>query len=281
MTPCGSVIARIGACTMDDARGLLAFHYASGQPARVCRMLGAWIDTGGSSELVGVLTVSHATLNDRWRGAAWPGVFDGLGKRERVLRLNAEVRRISRVVVDFRWRGMGIATALVCAYLRKPLTARTEAVAAMGSFCRCFERAGMRSVACAVPIRDEKLAKELRRMRIAPEMLADERAVARGSRDGVFVRAMRRWANSAGATRKCLVRAEWLQEIAPAAARAVLAIRQPERVWVAEQLSVLSGRPGEKAERGRSSECGMEGRRRTERRAEKRTLARVTRGAAR
>ncbi|MBL8876202.1 MAG: hypothetical protein JNM86_10445 [Phycisphaerae bacterium] len=223
-------VVRIGACSMVDARGLLARHYVSGMPARVCRMLGAWMEIGGAPELAGVLTVSHPTLNDSWRERAWPGVFAMRSKRERAAKLNAEVRRISRVVVLPRWRGSGIATALIRAYLRRPQTARTEAVAAMGTLCRCFERAGMRAVECAAPLRDTKLAQELKRMRIAPELLADERVVARLSRNEEFVRAIRSWANGAGGTRKCLAHAEWLHEIAPAAARAAMPER--EAVWV-------------------------------------------------
>lgn len=235
-------VLRIGPCSLTDARALLARHYAPGMPARVCLMLGAWLDAGTADwpqeahpTLVGVLTVSHPTLNDRWRALAWPGVFDMRDKRERAHKLNAEVRRISRVVVPPRFRGMGIATALVRAYLRRPLTKRTEVIAAMGEWCRCFEQAGMRAVECSPIERDVKLAAALKQLRIAPELLADEHVVQVLVRDESFVKAIRAWANAAGATRKVLRRPEAIEALAPIAARAVVGIREPARVWVSER----------------------------------------------
>ncbi|MGH7244800.1 MAG: GNAT family N-acetyltransferase [Phycisphaerales bacterium] len=245
--PC---VVRIGRCTLAEAKPLLARHYAAGAPARVCCLLGAWMESERGGELVGVLAVSHPTLNDRWREIAWPGVFAIPDKRERAQKLNETVRRISRVVVLPRHRGRGIASALVDAYLRRPLTDRTEVVAAMGDLCRCFERAGMRAVECAPVERDVTLAAALKRLRIAPELLADERAVEKLSRDEEFVRAMRRWANAAGGTRKALRGSDAMQNLAPVAARAAMSIRAGARVWVSDG----GGKCGM-----RISECGMKG----------------------
>lgn len=219
-------MVRVGVCGMTGEVGaLLSRHYAAGKPARVCRVLGAWMD----EELVGVLTVSHPTLNDSWRSAAWPGVFDVKDKRARAARLNELVRRISRVVVAERRRGCGVGTALVSAYLRRPLTAYTEAIAAMGEYCGCFERAGMRAVVCGVRARDAKLAGELRAMRIRPETLVDEACARKWAKRPEFVAALRRWVNASGATRKMLKRETWLLDAAPVAARAMVV---SARVWV-------------------------------------------------
>lgn len=209
--------------------------------------------------LVGVLTVSHPTLNDRWRERAWPGVFEIADKRERAHALNATVRRISRVVVLPRFRGMGIATALVRAYLRRPLTVRTEVVAAMGDLCRCFERAGMRAVECEAIARDIALAKALNRMRIAPESLADERVVQNLLSNEGFVKAIRAWANAAGGTRKVLRCAGAVERLAPSAARAVVSIGDGGRVWVSERVRA-NGSGGENAENAewRSLRSGAE-----------------------
>jgi len=248
-------VLRIGVCTMTDARPLLSRHYASGMPARVCRVLGAWLEVGNGADptLVGVLTVSHPTLNDRWRSIAWPGVFDTRDKRERARLLNENVRRISRVVVLPRFRGMGIATALVRAYLRRPLTKNTEVVAAMGDFCGCFASAGMRAVECEAIARDVVFAAELKRLRVAPETLADERAVKRLSRDERFVKAIRAWANAAGATRKFLKRADLVDALAPVAARAVVSIRELTRVWVSEGNAERGTRSAERTANIRGS----------------------------
>ena len=218
----------------------------------MCCTLGAWIE----SNLVGVLTVSHPTLNDRWRALAWPGVFDTRDKRERARLLNEQVRRISRVVVRPRFRGMGIATSLVRAYLRRPLTSKTEVVAAMGEFCSCFEQAGMRAIECSPIERDVKLATALKKMRLAPELLADEHVVQVLSRDAAFDKAIRAWANASGATRKLLKHLDSVETLAPMAARAVIA--GPPRVWAGElRISDCGFGNGRSAELGaRSAERG-------------------------
>src|SRR5205823_1709377 len=95
--------------------------------------------------LAAVLVVSMPTLNGRWRELAWPGRFCGGDQRACARRLNEEVRTISRVIVEPRWRGLGVATRLVREYLRSPLTEKTEAAAAMGVCCPFFEAAGMRA----------------------------------------------------------------------------------------------------------------------------------------
>lgn len=61
----------------------------------------------------GVLLLSLPVLNARWRAVAWPVLFADIGKREAARRANAHVRTISRVVVDPRFRGRGIGSALV------------------------------------------------------------------------------------------------------------------------------------------------------------------------
>jgi len=97
-----------------------------------------------AGELIGTLIVSHPTLNGPWRERAWPGQYPSRGSCQR---LNREIRTISRVVVDPRWRGMGIGCALVRAYLDHPATERTEAISAMGNASTLFIVAGMKRVA--------------------------------------------------------------------------------------------------------------------------------------
>lgn len=259
------IVLRIGRCSLPEARPLLAAHYAPGFPARVCLTLGAWLPATSNPlhvqetrecrptraftsdpVLAGVLTVSYPTLNDRWRAIAWPGAFDTLDKRRRASLLNAELRRISRVVVDPRFRGMGVASALVRAYLRRPLTSRTEVVAAMGEWCRCFERAGMLPVLCPPPARDVALRIALKRMRVSPESLADDSVVRRLARDARFVQVLRTWANAARATRDHLaLRAapvDIARILAPFAARAAIASQRPARVWVHSLSTGLTDR---------------------------------------
>lgn len=147
-----------------DLAPLARFHYAAGRPGPIAHVLRA-VD---GDEVVGVLVASMPTLNGRWRSVAWPGEYDTPDKRANASRLNHDVRIISRVIVDPRYRGRGLAVRLVRAYLDNPQTARTEALAAMAHACPFFERAGMRRVDLPPSKADARLLRALAQHGLAP-----------------------------------------------------------------------------------------------------------------
>lgn len=188
--------------TPADYAGLAHFHYRAGAPATCVRVLCAHDIASPGAPVVGVLLVSMPVLNGPWRNRLWPGVFDSPDPRRRAASLNAGLRCISRVVVDPRYRGLGVARRLVGAYVRDPLTVRTEAVAAMGRVCPFFARAGMRGVPVPRAARDIRLARLLRSEGIRPWRLMDvaeaRHALERSAR---FVHALRMWARTSKQTR--------------------------------------------------------------------------------
>jgi predicted GNAT family N-acyltransferase len=140
-----------------DYEALARFHYRAGAPGTCVRVLRARED----GVVVGVLVVSMPTLNGAWRAKAWPGWLAGLGPRERAREINMRLRVISRVIVEPRWRGLGVGRRLIRLYLESALTERTEAIAAMGACCPVFGAAGMREVAVTRSRRDETFARVL------------------------------------------------------------------------------------------------------------------------
>src|SRR5882724_8632387 len=117
-----------------DYAPLARFHYRAQRPATCVHTLSAIDRTNG--ELVGVLTISMPTLNGPWRRLAWPRLFRDHRSTPRTkgsdaARVNRHLRTISRVIIDPRYRALGIARRLVEAYLESPLTRCTEAIAAM------------------------------------------------------------------------------------------------------------------------------------------------------
>ena len=142
-----------------DYEALSRFHYRAGPPATIAAVLRA-VDHERSL-LGGVLVVSMPTLNGGWRELAWPGRYAGCDRRELTARINRELRCISRVVIDPRVRGIGLAVKLVRAYLGAPLTPATEAIAQMGRVSPFFERAGMTAYPLPRQRRDARLADAL------------------------------------------------------------------------------------------------------------------------
>lgn len=200
--------------TIADVRALARFHYVSargngrqsGGPGVPVLVLRAMERMGERRELVGVLVVSCPALNDGWRERAWPGVFGGLDGRglvgrERAAAINAHVRTISRVVVEPRRRSMGVGSMLVRAYLGARLTALAETIAAMGRFTSVFERAGMRRVECARPMRDYRLLDALEYGGRMPLDLVDPERAAAVMREAFMREEVDRWLNAARGTR--------------------------------------------------------------------------------
>lgn len=188
---------RIERGTMADYERLARWHYRGGAPATSVRVLRAI----GEGEVVGVLVVSMPALNASWRRLAWGERFVS-GDRGRDARaINRGLRCISRVVVDPRWRGMGVARDLVAAYLGDRETACTEAIAAMGRFTGFFQAAGMRRLEVAMSARDERLRAAFEQVGLSVWRLAMTDAAARAiARDPVLEGELRRWARASRAT---------------------------------------------------------------------------------
>ncbi len=96
---------------------------------------------------------------------------------ERIGWLNANVRCISRVVVEPRYRGIGLAVRLVRETLPLAGVPVIEALAAMGSVNPFFEKAGMMRFGTSVSPVAVRLEKALRLVGIPQRMLVDARSV--------------------------------------------------------------------------------------------------------
>lgn len=185
---------RIERGTIHDYDTLSPLHYRAGRPMTwpvVLRAVdplepfrsepGQGVDRGTCrGGLAGVLVVSTPVLNGPWRELAWPGRYRGRDRRAVARQINQELRVISRVVVDPRWRGVGLATALVRAYLDAPITPATEALAVMGIACPFFASAGMTEYRMPPRPADARLMDACEHAGIRPDRLAQacDRAVA-------------------------------------------------------------------------------------------------------
>lgn len=149
-----SAALRLRRGTRVDYAALSEHHYRAAKPATATRVLvyedprpsvvGRYLRRASEPGVVAVLVESLPSLSCRMRDWA---LHDRHGSHlepaERALLINAELRCISRVVVDPRWRGLGLAVRLVGEALRTATTRYTEALAAMGKVHPFFEKAGM------------------------------------------------------------------------------------------------------------------------------------------
>ena len=143
------------------------------------------------------------TLNGAWRTRAWPELASSRGdKRSAARELNRTLRCISRIIVHPHHRARGLGSHLIRHYLADPLTARTEAISAMGAISPLFTRAGMTEWTLPPTPRDLKLIDALSAADLRPWMLADiDLALDHIARFPHLDRALRVWANAHGPTR--------------------------------------------------------------------------------
>jgi len=121
------------------------------------------------------------------RQQAWGDRYTlGLTRRQRAQLLNAEIRCISRVVIDPRWRGLGLAVRLVRHAQHTATTPITEARAAMGRVSPFFEIAGMTAYQRPPHRHDARLRDALRH--VGDDTPAD---------DPFVLRELQRWARAA------------------------------------------------------------------------------------
>ena len=133
------------------------------------------------------------TLNGSWREQAWPGRYAGRDRTADTRRINTELRCISRVIIDPRYRGLGLATRLVRSYLAHPQSPATEAVAAMGGICPFFEHAGMTGYRVPMHAADARLADAIVAAGFEPWMLADPVRARALSRHPLIACELARW----------------------------------------------------------------------------------------
>ncbi len=203
--------------TLRDYAALAEHHYRAAKPVTATRILalrhaaptvvGRWVGRRDGSRVVAVLVESLPAISCALRDVALGGRYDGLGLRERARVVNREVRCVSRVVVDPRWRGLGLAVRLVRAALDEPATPITEALAAMGAAHPFFERAGMTRYDRPPHRHDARLLDALARAGVEPrDLVSTRRSLARigalpPSRRDWLRHELRRWRRATTRTR--------------------------------------------------------------------------------
>jgi hypothetical protein len=94
-------------------------------------------------ETVGVIVYSMPTAGAQMRNVATGGVFAGLDKGTRLKLINKNIRTISRVIIEPRFRSLGLAVRLVRETMPIMNVPFVEALAVMGRANPFFEKAGL------------------------------------------------------------------------------------------------------------------------------------------
>jgi len=140
---------RIVEGTLSDYKALSHFHY------RDCRL-------GPSEKIftlklnndtVGVIVYSMPAPSLELRNVATGNYFAGLDRRSQIALVNKTIRTISRVIIEPRFRGLGLAVRLVRETMPLMNIPMIEALAVMGRANPFFEKAGMKAYSAPLSVK--------------------------------------------------------------------------------------------------------------------------------
>jgi hypothetical protein len=128
---------------LDDYKRLARYHYCSSHPGPASEIF--ILCRPGCETPVGVIVYSNAPAVLELRNIATGHIFAGLDRSTQLELININIRRISRVIVEPRFRGLGLASRIVRETMPLVNVPIVEALAVMGWINPFFERAGMRA----------------------------------------------------------------------------------------------------------------------------------------
>ncbi len=131
--------------TRADYESLSHYHYREpnmGPFAAIYSLKGKF-RTAAKLETVGVIVYSMPTASAQMRNIATGGCFAGLDKGTRLKLINRNIRTISRVIIEPRFRSLGLAVRLVRETMPIMDVPFVEALAVMGRANPFFEKAGL------------------------------------------------------------------------------------------------------------------------------------------
>ncbi len=126
-----------------------------------------------NGHIAGVIVYSMAVPYVALRNVATNNYFAGLSRRVLISLVNKNVRTISRVIVEPRFRGLGLATRLVKQTMPLMNVPVVEALAVMGHINPFFEKAGMTAYTAPLSAGCIRMKEAFSLVGIEDEMLID------------------------------------------------------------------------------------------------------------
>ena len=131
----------------EDYKQLAQYHYRDNGPGQFTSIyaLKPAPISGWQKQTIGVIVYSTPTPGLQLRRIATDNFFIGFDQSTQLALLNKNVRRISRVIIEPRFRGLGLAARLVRETMPRMNFPIIEAAAVMGVINPFFEKAGMKA----------------------------------------------------------------------------------------------------------------------------------------
>jgi hypothetical protein len=131
------------------------------------------------TETIGVIAYRTPGPENELRNVATSNLFAGFDRATQLALINKNIRCISRVIIEPRFRGLGLAIRLVRETMPQVNVPIVEALAVMGRVNPFFAKAGMTAYAAKMPARCVRLTEALSTVGIEKRDLIDPREVQR------------------------------------------------------------------------------------------------------
>ena len=151
---------------VEDYTPLSQFHYRGGR-------LGAFVAIFAIRPAIGVIVYTMPTAGCQLREVATAGTFSGFDRSTRLKLINRDIRCISRVIIEPRFRGLGLAHLLVQETMPLLGVPIVESMAVMGLVNPFFVKAGMSEFIGPMAARCVQMAEALSIVGIEDRQLVD------------------------------------------------------------------------------------------------------------
>ncbi|MEA3226061.1 MAG: hypothetical protein U9Q07_08930 [Planctomycetota bacterium] len=168
---------------LDDYKQLAHYHYRDNRPGPVAAIYALKSDPKSAGQLsmptVGVVVYSMPLPELELRNIATGNFFSGLDKSTQLSLINRHIRCITRLIIDPRYRGLGLANRLIRETMPRLDVPIIEAMAVMGLVNPFLERAGMKAYRAETPVRSVRLIEAFSTVGIEDKQLIDLQKVQR------------------------------------------------------------------------------------------------------
>jgi len=162
---------------LDDYKQLAHYHYRDshlGPHAAIFVIKPAKTSASGfGTRTIGVIVYTMPSPGLELRNIATGNFFAGLDRPTQLALANKTIRCISRVIIEPRFRSLGLATRLVRETMPQMNVPIVEAIAVMGLVNPFFEKAGMKAYKAKMPARCVQLVEALSMVGIEKDLLID------------------------------------------------------------------------------------------------------------
>ncbi len=162
--------------SLGDYKALASYHY---RDSRIGPFTNIFTLKGDISKTVGVIVYTIPRPALELRNIATDNMFVGFDRSTQLALVNKYIRCIGRVIIEPRFRGLGLASQLVRDTMPQMQMPIIEALAVMGLVNPFFEKAGMTAYTAKLPARCVQFVEALSLVGIEQTEFIDENRVHR------------------------------------------------------------------------------------------------------